>query len=86
MNPIQDISKDAIESAFCFFHQKQRIYQYSTLEWQKEDIEYAISEYTDSMSKELYCLLSRGNNNYLRVHNTFYEDIKDAVSQLETML
>ena len=58
------ITKDAIESAFCFFHQKQRIYQYSTLDWQKDDIEYAIGDYVDNMNKELYSSLTR---NYTQV-------------------
>ena len=39
------IDKGVIETAYCFFHQKQRVYQYSTMDWQKDDIEYAIDDY-----------------------------------------
>ena len=35
------ISKDSIESAYCFIHQKWRVYKFSTIDWQKDDIEYA---------------------------------------------
>ena len=37
------ITKDSIETAYSFLHQKQRIYAHSTLDWQKDDIELAIS-------------------------------------------
>ena len=29
------ITKDSIETAYSFLHQKQRIYVHSTLDWQK---------------------------------------------------
>ena len=80
------ITKDSIESAFCFFHQKQRIYQYSTLDWQKDDIEYAIGDYVDNMNKELYSLLSKGKPNYLHNHSTFAEELLEAVETLEGMM
>ena len=32
------ITKDSIETAYSFLHQKQRIYVHSTLDWQKDDI------------------------------------------------
>ena len=31
------ITKDSIETAYSFLHQKQRIYAHSTLDWQKDD-------------------------------------------------
>ena len=80
------ITKDAIESAFCFFHQKQRIYQYSTLDWQKDDIEYAIGDYVDNMNKELYSLLSKGKPHFLHSHSTFAEELFEAVETLEGMM
>lgn len=53
------ITKDSIETAYSFLHQKQRVYVYSTLNWQKDDIEIAIASYVDDMSKELYyCFIS----------------------------
>ena len=39
------ITKDSIETAYSFLHQKQRIYVHSTLDWQKDDIEIAIASY-----------------------------------------
>ena len=80
------ISKFAIESAYSFFHQKQRIYQYSTLDWQKDDIEYAIEDYVSQMDEELYILISKGRSEFLRNHSSFAEDILNAVEQLEKML
>lgn len=80
------MDKHTIESAYCFLHQKQRVYQYSTLDWQKDDIEYAIENYADSMSPELYELLSEGRNDFLRNHTTFPEDIVKALDKLEGML
>lgn len=47
------ITKDKIETAYSFLHQKQRIYVHSTLDWQKDDIEIAIASYADEMSQEL---------------------------------
>ena len=46
------ITKDSIETAYSFLHQKQRIYVHSTLDWQKDDIEMAISNYANDMSQE----------------------------------
>ena len=80
------ITKDCIETAYAFFHQKQRIYQYSTLDWQKDDIEWAIADYVDTMNSELYDLLSQGRKDYLRDHTTFAEDILHAVQTMEQML
>ena len=36
------ITKDSIETAYAFFHQKHRVYIYSNMDWQKDDIEYAL--------------------------------------------
>lgn len=80
------INKFAIESAYAFFHQKQRVYQYSTLDWQKDDIEYAIEDYVSQMDGELYDLISKGRTDFLRNHSSFAEDIFNAVEQLEKML
>lgn len=80
------ISKYAIESAYAFFHQKLRIYHYSTLDWQKDDIEYAIEDYVSQMDAELYTLISNGRQDFLRSHTTFAEDMEKAVDQLEEML
>ncbi len=78
--------RDSIESAYCFFHQKQRVYEYSTMDWQKDDIEIAISEYVDSMDPALYHYLSSGNPQFLRDHTRFPIDIRHAVDALDAMM
>jgi hypothetical protein len=80
------ITKDSIETAYSFLHQKQRIYVHSTLEWQKDDIELAIADYANDMSQELYGVISGGRANFLRDHKRFQEDITMAVEILEKML
>ncbi len=80
------ITTDCIETAYSFFHQKQRIYQYSTLDWQKDDIEYAIGDYADNMNRELYELLADGRTDYLHDHTRFADDILHAVETMEAMM
>ena len=80
------ITKDSIETAYSFLHQKQRIYVHSTLDWQKDDIELAISDYANDMSQELYDAISGGRADFLRDHKRFQEDITNAVEILEKML
>ena len=93
------ITKDSIETAYSFLHQKQRIYvlaslrwqaskarAHSTLDWQKDDIELAISDYANDMSRELYDAISGGSTDFLRDHKRFQEDITKAVEILEKML
>ena len=80
------ITKDSIETAYSFLHQKQRIYVHSTLDWQKDDIELAISDYANDMSQELYGVISGSKADFLRDHKRFQEDITMAVEILEKML
>lgn len=80
------ITKDTILSAYAFFHQKWRVYDHSNMDWQKDDIEYAISNYTETMNPELYQLIARNRTDYLRSHSTFAEDLSEAVDLLETMI
>ena len=93
------ITKDSIETAYSFLHQKRRstsgrllptgrknVYIYSSLDWQKDDIEYAIASYADDMSRELYDAISGGRTDFLRDHKRFPEDITQAVERLENML
>ena len=84
--PTPSVSRDCVETAYSFFHQKERIYIHSTLDWQKDDIEYAIESYVDDMNKELYLLLSNGRKDFLRNHTTFASDISHAVETLEKIL
>ncbi|MBQ8463455.1 MAG: hypothetical protein IJ544_05000 [Prevotella sp.] len=80
------ITKDSIETAYSFLHQKRNVYIHSTLDWQRDDIEYAIASFVDDMSQELYDEISGGRTDFLRDHNRFQEDITKAVEQLEEML
>lgn len=47
------ITRAGIETAYCFLHQKERVYAHSTMDWQRDDIEYAISSFADDMNPEL---------------------------------
>ena len=80
------ITKDSIETAYSFLHQKQRIYVHSTLDWQTDDIEMAIAAYADDMSIELYEAISGGRTDFLRDHKRFQDDITKAVEMLEGLL
>ena len=93
------ITKDSIETAYSFLHQKRRstsgrllptgrknVYIHSSLDWQKDDIEYAIASYADDMSRDLYDAISGGRPDFLRDHKRFTEDITQAVERLENML
>lgn len=82
----QQITKDSVEQAFCFFHQKWRVYEHSTMDWQKDDIEYAISQYVEEMNTALYSTLSSSNNHYLLSHDSFAKDLPDAIDRLEEMM
>ena len=80
------ISKDSIEIAYSFLHQKRNVYIHSTLDWQKDDIELAIGSYVDDMSQELYEAISDGRADFLRDHKQFGDDITQAVERLEKKL
>lgn len=80
------INRDTIEQAYCFFHQKWRVYAGKSSETQRDDIEYAISSYADTMDRDLYSLLSGGDNAFLREHTRFSEDINRAQDVLEAAL
>ena len=80
------ITKDSIETAYSFLHQKRNIYIHSTLDWQKDDIELAIGNYVDDMSQELYEAISDGRADFLRDQKRFGEDITLAVERLEQKL
>ena len=80
------ITKDSIETAYSFMHQKRNVYIHSRLDWQMDDIEYAIASYIDDMSSELLGKISDGRSDFLKDHERFSEDITIAVERLEHML
>ena len=80
------ITRDSIETAYSFLHQKRNVYIHSSLDWQRDDIEYAIASYVDDMSRELYETISDGRTDFLRDYKRFQADITNAVERLERML
>lgn len=80
------ITRDSIETAYSFLHQKRNVYIHSSIDWQRDDIEYAIASYVDGMNEELLCEISGGNSDFLKDHSHFEEDISKAVELLEKML
>ena len=80
------ITRDSIETAYSFLHQKRNVYIHSSLDWQKDDIEYAISSFVDDMSQELYENIADGRTDFLRDHRRFQEDITFAVEKLEELV
>lgn len=80
------MTRDSIETAYSFLHQKRNVYIHSSLDWQKDDIEYAIASYVDQMNKELYDTISNGRLDFLRDHKHFEQDITITVELLESML
>ena len=80
------ITRDSIETAYSFLHQKRNVYIHSSLDRQKDDIEYAIATYADDMSRELYDAIRCGRSDFLCDHKRFSEDISKAVERLENML
>ena len=80
------ITRDSIETAYSFLHQKRNVYIHSRLDWQKDDIEYAIASYADDMNPDLLDAISGGRADFLRDHKRFPEDITQAVLSLESVL
>ena len=80
------ITKDSIEAAYCFFHQKYQVYAFSNSERQKDDIEYAISLYVEQMNSELYKRLGNGRDEFLLTHTRFAEDMQEAIKTLSQLL
>ena len=80
------VTKDSIETAYSFLHQKRNVYVHSTMEWQRDDIEYAIASFVDGMSRELLEAISHGRTDFLKDHEKFGDDITLAVQRLEQLL
>lgn len=80
------VDYNCIEAAYCFFHQKWRVYEFSNSDTQKDDIEYAIASYVAQMNSELYAWLAKGKRGFLTDHCSFGEDIIQALTLLETKL
>ena len=80
------ISQDCIESAYCFIHQKLRVYEFSNNPTQRDDIEYAISQYVEGINPVLFQLLADCRKDFLLVHIIFDVVIRMAQDSLEKCL
>ena len=80
------ITRDSIETAYSFLHQKRNVYIHSHLDWQRDDIEYAVAAFADDMSQELYERIADGLDDFLRDHQRFQTDITKAVLTLERFM
>lgn len=80
------ITQDCIESAYCFIHQKLRVYEFSHNPTQRDDIEYAISQYVEGMNPQLYQWLADGRQDFLLDHTRFEGDMRKAQADLEEYL
>lgn len=80
------ITNDCVEAAYCFFHQKWRIYEHSTIASQRDDIEYAIASYVEAMDKSLYAALADNSQYFLTDHTSFADDMPKAIRILENMM
>ena len=80
------IDRNIVQQAYAFFHQKERVYAYSSSETEKDHIEDTIADYVNSMSPELYAHLSGGDNTFLREHPTFETQLKASLEKMEKML
>ena len=47
---MERVDRFAVEQAYAFFHQKEKVYVHSTSEREKDHIEDSISSYVNSMS------------------------------------
>lgn len=80
------ITNDCIESAYCFIHQKLRVYEFSHNLTQRDDIEYAIAQYVEGMNPSLYQFLAKGRKEFLVDHVNFEKDMREAQELLEKMM
>ena len=80
------IDRNIVEQAYCFFHQKWNVYAGKSSEKQRDDIEYAISCYADTMSPELFRVISAGKPDFLHDHSAFHTDMTAAIDLMSSYL
>ena len=76
------IPPDAIEWTYCIFHQKLRVYKFSTSPSQRDEIEHVVASYAMDMNPDLYKKLADGREGFLMEHTRFSEDLEHAVDTL----
>ncbi|WP_418326384.1 hypothetical protein [Segatella sp.] len=62
------------------------MYEFSHRHTQRDNIEYAISQYVDGMTPALYQLLANGTPHYLLDHTAFEQDMRHAIELLDGMM
>ncbi|WP_353888563.1 hypothetical protein [uncultured Prevotella sp.] len=62
------------------------MYEFSHRHTQRDNIEYAISQYVDGMTPALYQLLANGTPYYLLDHTAFEQDMRHAIELLDGMM
>ncbi|WP_367400114.1 hypothetical protein [Segatella copri] len=62
------------------------MYEFSHRHTQRDNIEYAISQYVDGMTPALYQLLANGTPHYLLDHTAFEQDMHHAIELLDGMM
>lgn len=82
----QTFSRAAIETAYCFFHQKWRVYRDSTIDRQQDEIEQAIGGFVATMNPSLYAFLAEGREDFLHRHDRFADHLSESVDRLEALL
>ena len=80
------MNRNSVEQAYAFFHQKLKVYAYSTSEKEMDHIEDCIASYANGMSEALFDELSGGNPAFLHEHSSFREDLTRAVNTMEAWL
>ena len=80
------VSRDSMEEAYSFFHQKWNVFRGSADERQRDDIEYAVGAYASGMDGGVYARLSGGRDGFLVEHASFAADLQEAVALLEEMM
>ena len=86
MKTKDELQQDAIDEAYCFFHQKWQVYRYSHSETQREDIEYAIASYVEQMNPRLYAQMAEGRPEFLLSPSSFDADMSRALLWLEARM
>ncbi len=59
---------------------------YSSMEWQRDDIEMAVGDYVQQMNHSLYTYISNGLPEFLLTHSRFEHDLQQAVKLLENYI
>ena len=80
------MNDSAVYIAYCFMHQKLRVYEHSSIARQRDEIETSIADYVGQMDQGLYHTLAGYTPEFLLTHSRFESDLRNAVAMLEQLL